>query len=200
ISTYSMLIFILLNAIIFIAMSALINPLCFYLSFPILLILGIYSLMKRFSSLSHLVLGLCLGISPIAGAIAVNGEIPLWSIPLCLGVLFWVAGFDLLYSLQDISHDKKEKLHSIPVCLGVKKTLHLSRFFHCLTLIFWALFIQQANLGAFMWIGLAIASIMLFYEQFLVTKNFHNIPRAFFTVNGWLGVIFLGFCMIDIIN
>lgn len=199
ISPFAMLIFIVINAFIFIAMGYLINPLCFYLSFPILLILASYSLMKRFSSLAHLVLGLSLGLAPIAGVVAVSGEILLWSVFLCIGVLFWVAGFDLLYALQDIAHDKQEGLYSIPSVFGVQKTLWISRVFHIFTLVFWGLFIQEAHLGVFMWVGLGISFVALSYEHFLVAKNFQNIPRAFFTINGYLGIVFLCFCVVDIV-
>lgn len=194
----AILFFIFINAVIFVCISYFINALCFYLSIPILAILASYSLFKRFSSLAHIVLGLSLGLAPIAGAIAASGEIPLWSIYLCIGVLFWVAGFDLLYALQDIEHDKKEGLHSIPSVFGVTKTLWLSRLFHLLTLVFWGLFIFEANLGLWMWIGLGISILALFFEQYLVSKNFHHIPRAFFTVNAYLGIALLGFCILDL--
>lgn len=200
ISPQAILIFICLNALVFVFMGYLINPLCFYLAFPILAILAGYSLMKRFSPLAHLVLGLSLGLAPIAGVAAVSGEIPLWAILLCVGVLFWVAGFDLLYSLQDIEHDKKEGLHSIPSKIGIPNTLYLSRIFHTLTLIFWALFIDKAELGNIMWVGFGIAVIALIYEHYLVSKNFQNIPKAFFTINGYLGIMFFGFCLLDIIS
>ena len=159
ISVNAMLLFIALNAIVFVVMGYAINLLCFYLSFPILIILASYSLMKRFSSAAHLVLGLSLGLAPIAGVAAVSGEIPLWSVYLCLGVLFWVAGFDLLYALQDIQHDKKEGLYSVPSVFGVQKTLWISRIFHCFTLMFWGLFIKEAELGVWMWIGLFLAVV-----------------------------------------
>lgn len=199
ISPFAILVFVAVNAVIFVFMGYLINPLCFYLSFPILCILALYSLMKRFSYLAHLVLGLSLGLAPIAGVAAVLGEVPLWAVYLCIGVLFWVAGFDLLYSLQDIEHDRSEKLYSIPSVFGVQKTLWISRVFHILTIIFWGLFIKEANLGLFMWIGLVVSSVALAYEQYLVSKNFLNIPRAFFNVNGYLGIVFFGFCILDVI-
>ncbi|PZT48842.1 4-hydroxybenzoate polyprenyltransferase [Helicobacter valdiviensis] len=199
ISPFAILVFVAVNAVIFVFMGYLINPLCFYLSFPILCILALYSLMKRFSYLAHLVLGLSLGLAPIAGVAAVLGEVPLWAVYLCIGVLFWVAGFDLLYSLQDIEHDRSEKLYSIPSVFGVQKTLWISRIFHILTIIFWGLFIKEANLGLFMWIGLVVSSVALAYEQYLVSKNFLNIPRAFFNVNGYLGIVFFGFCILDVI-
>lgn len=200
ISKGAMLLFIFVNASIFVAMGYVINPLCFYLSFPILIILASYSLMKRFSSAAHLVLGLSLGLAPIAGVAAVSGEIPLWSVYLCIGVLFWVAGFDLLYALQDINHDKKEGLYSVPSVFGAQKTLWISRIFHALTLIFWALFIKEAGLGMWMWIGLVVAVVALSVEQYLVSKNFEHIPRAFFTINGYLGIAFLGFCIVDFMS
>ena len=197
ISPKAMLLFIVVNALIFIAMGYVINPLCFYLSFPILIILASYSLMKRFSSIAHLVLGLSLGLAPIAGVAAVLGEIPLWSVYLCIGVLFWVAGFDLLYALQDIEHDKREGLYSIPSVFGVQKTLWFARIFHIFTLVFWWLFIKEAGLGIFMGIGLGVSCVFLCFEHYLVSKHFDNIPRAFFTLNGYLGIAFLGFCIAD---
>ncbi|MCM1224868.1 MAG: 4-hydroxybenzoate polyprenyltransferase [Lachnospiraceae bacterium] len=198
ISPQMILLFIAINAAIFVCMGYLINPLCFYLSFPILFILASYSLFKRFSSAAHLVLGLSLGLAPIAGVAATSGEIPLWSVYLCVGVLFWVAGFDLLYALQDIEHDKKEGLHSIPSVFGISKTLWISRFFHLLTIVFWGFFIMESHRGIFMWIGLTLCAVALFFEQYLVSKNFHNIPRAFFTINAYLGIAFLGFCILDL--
>ena len=108
------------------------------------------------------------------------------------------AGFDLLYALQDIEHDKKEGLYSVPSVFGIQKTLWLSRIFHLATIFFWALFIREAHLGLWMWIGLIVALFALCFEQYLVSQNFHNIPRAFFTVNGYLGIALLGFCIFDI--
>jgi len=83
-----------------------INDLAFYLSVPILIILGGYSLFKRFSPYAHLVLGVSLGLAPIAGVVAIQESIPMWSVLLSIGVMYWVAGFDLLYSLQDMEYDK----------------------------------------------------------------------------------------------
>jgi len=92
----AILIFTVVNAIIFIAVAYMINPLAFYLSVPILVVLGSYSYFKRFSSMAHVVLGVSLGLAPIAGVVAVQASIPAWSALLSLGVIFWVAGFDLL--------------------------------------------------------------------------------------------------------
>ncbi len=186
----SILIFTLVNAVAFVGVAYIINPLAFALSFPILLILGSYSYFKRFSSLAHIVLGVSLGLAPIAGVVAVSAEITVWSVLLSLGVLFWVAGFDLLYSLQDMEFDKEKGLHSIPSKYGADATLLLSLLFHILTILFWALFVWVAQLGFFANMAVVLSAVMLSYEHYLVRKDFTKIDRAFFTVNGYLGILF----------
>lgn len=195
-----MVAFIITNALTFISVAFLTNPLAFKLSVPILLIIGSYTLFKRFSSLAHIVLGISLGLAPIAGVVAVQGSITLWSIYLAIGVMFWVAGFDLLYSLQDIEFDKAQGLHSVPSRFGVRKTLWISKIFHALTIIFWILFIHESLLlGYIAYIGVFISTVLLAYEHYLVGKDFEKIDRAFFTVNGYLGFIFLTFVIFDIV-
>lgn len=186
----SILIFIGVNALVFIIVAYLINSLAFVLSFPILLILAAYSYFKRFSSLAHVILGISLGLAPIAGVVAVSETITPWSVMLSLGVIFWVAGFDLLYSLQDMEFDKANSLYSVPSRYGSDFTLFLSAFFHLLTVIFWALFAWCAELGFFAFVAVIASAVMLGYEHYLVRKDFTKIDRAFFTVNGYLGVVF----------
>lgn len=193
----SILIFIIVNALVFVVVAYMINSLAFYLSFPILFVLGSYSYFKRFSSLAHVVLGISLGLAPIAGVIAVSATIPAWSAILSLGVIFWVAGFDLLYSLQDIEFDKEKGLHSIPSVYGAEATLFISSLFHMLSVIFWALFAWVAGLGVFAFLAVIASAVMLGYEHYLVRKDFTKIDRAFFTINGYLGVAFLIFIIVD---
>ena len=200
VSTTQMLIFIAINAAIFIVVAYFINSLAFKLSVPILFVLGIYTLFKRFSALAHIVLGISLGLAPIAGAIAVLGDIPNWVVVLSIGVTFWVAGFDLLYSLQDIEFDKEHNLHSIPSRLGANNTLILAAIFHIITVVCWYYFANLANLGVFAYIAVAIAAIMLTYEHYLVRKDFTKIDRAFFTVNGYLGFVFFILVTVDVIS
>lgn len=197
ISSFSIAIFCAINALGFIATSYFINHLAFSLSVPFLLILGGYSLMKRFSALAHLVLGISLGLAPIAGVIAVSGEISAWSVILAVGVAFWVAGFDILYSLQDIEVDKREGLFSVPSRFGVRGALIFSRVFHIFAVLAWVWFGMSAGLGVFGFVGIGISAIMLCYEQYLVSKDFANIPKAFFVTNGYLGFILLGFVVLD---
>lgn len=193
----NLVIFIIINVAIFIISAYFINTLAFYLSFPILVVLGGYSVFKRFSHLAHLVLGLSLALAPIAGSVAVSESIPLWVVLLSLGVVFWVAGFDLLYSLQDIDFDIEHKLHSIPSKFGHLATFFISKLFHFLSILFWALFIYAANLGKFAWLGLLVSLVILYFEHRIVNKNFSLIDRAFFTLNGYLGIIFFILVLVD---
>ncbi len=198
VSPGAMLAFIALNGAVFIFVAYLINSLAFKLSVPILFILGIYTVFKRFSALAHLVLGVSLGLAPIAGAVAVLGAIPFWVVILSIGVTFWVAGFDLLYSLQDMEFDKEHNLHSIPSRLGAKNTLLLAALFHSVTVVCWYFFVKLANLHHFALLAVAIAAVMLFYEHYLVRKDFTKIDRAFFTVNGYLGFVFFILVVLDV--
>ena len=191
--------FILINALVFIVVAYFVNTLAFELSIPILLVLGAYTLFKRFSALAHLILGLSLGLAPIAGVVAVSGEITLWSVYLAIGVMFWVAGFDLLYSLQDMAFDKAHGLHSIPSKFGAKKTMWIARGFHLLAIVFWIAFVIRAELGIWAQIAVLLSAIMLSYEHYLVNKDFTKIDKAFFTVNGYLGFMFIVFIIIEVI-
>jgi len=193
----NMQLFIVLNALIFIGVAYAINPLAFSLSLPILIILGGYSLFKRFSPYAHLVLGLSLGLAPIAGVVAVLEAIPLWAVLLSLGVVFWVAGFDLLYSLQDMEYDTQNGLFSIPSQFGKEATLFISRIFHAQTVLFWFLFALSASLGWIAYLGVAVSAFILAWEHRIVLRDFTKIDRAFFTLNGYLGIIFFIFIVMD---
>jgi len=199
ISNATMLSFIVINGVGFVLVAYFINSLAFQLSFPILAILGIYTIFKRFSSLAHLVLGISLGLAPIAGEVAVSAEITPWSLYLSAGVVFWVAGFDLLYSLQDIAFDKEHGLHSIPSKYGAKKTMGIAKVFHALTILFWMAFVLSAELTFFAQLAVILSAIMLAYEHYLVNKDFTKIDRAFFTINGYLGIMFLFLIILEVL-
>ncbi len=193
----TILIFSVVNALVFIIVAYLINDLALKLAVPVLLVLGSYSYFKRFSELAHVVLGISLGLAPIAGVVAVEAAVPQWSVLLALGVMFWVAGFDLLYSLQDIDFDKTHGLHSVPSVYGPKATLFISTLFHLNTVLFWWMFVWAAGLGIFAWTAVGISALMLAYEHYIVRKDFRKIDRAFFTVNGYLGIVFLFLIIVD---
>jgi len=179
VSTAQMVIFIVINALLFIVVAYFVNTLAFQLAMPILLVLGAYTLFKRFSSMAHLILGVSLGLAPIAGVVAVSGEITLWSVYLATGVMFWVAGFDLLYSLQDMAFDKANNLHSIPSKFGANNTMWIARVFHFLAIIFWAYFVFTAQLGLWAQLAVLFSAIMLGYEHYIVNKDFTKIDKHF---------------------
>ncbi len=197
ISATQMLTFTIANALGFILIAYFVNDLALYLSLPILFIIGSYSYFKRFSYLAHIILGISLGLAPIAGVVTVLETIPLWTVFLSIGVMFWVAGFDLLYSLQDIEVDKKLNLHSIPSKFGAKNTMLISKVFHILTVIFWLLFVISSESSAFAYLAVVISAVMLAYEHYLVNKDFTKIDKAFFTVNGYLGIVFFVLIVLD---
>ena len=199
VSESTMIGFIVLNAGVFIWVAYLINSLALRLSIPILIILGAYTIFKRFSSLAHIILGVSLGLAPIAGEVAVAGTISTWSLFLAGGVVFWVAGFDLLYSLQDIEFDKEHNLHSIPSKFGAKNTMHIAKLFHTLTIVLWIFFVIFAELTFFSQLAVILSAIMLTYEHYLINKDFTKIDKAFFTVNGYLGIIFLILIILEVL-
>jgi 4-hydroxybenzoate polyprenyltransferase len=191
IKAQSALFFVILNAVFFIITTFFINKLCFYLSpIALLTILG-YSYTKRFTALCHLILGLGLSLAPLGAYLAVTAQFNVLPILFSIAVLFWVGGFDIIYSLQDQSFDKEQKLHSVPVWLGKKQALHLSKFFHLITffaLLYSAIFYDFGNLY---WIGLSIFSVLLIYQHSLIKYNdLSKINLAFFTTNGVASVIF----------
>jgi len=191
--------FIVINALAFVLVAYFVNTLALKLSLPILAVLAAYTYFKRFSALAHLILGISLGLAPIAGVVAVSGTVTLWSVLLATGVMFWVAGFDLLYSLQDMEFDKKHDLHSIPSRFGAVNTMRIARGFHLLTVLFWYLFVNSAGLGIWAYVAVIFAALMLGYEHYLVNKDFTKIDKAFFTVNGYLGFVFLILIILEVI-
>lgn len=197
ISEKAMLIFVSINAILFILVAYFVNNLALILSLPILAIIASYSYFKRFSYLAHIILGISLALAPIAGVVAVSETIPFWVILLSIGVMFWVAGFDLLYSLQDIDVDKKLGLHSIPSVFGAQKTMLFSKVFHFLTVVFWLLFVIYSSGSYFAYLAVIIGALMLSYEHYIVSKDFRKIDKAFFTVNGYLGIVFFFLILLD---
>ncbi len=199
VSDAQMLIFILVNAFLFILVSFNINMLAFKLSIPILLVLGAYTFFKRFSALAHLVLGVSLGLAPIAGVVSVSAEITPWSVYLALGVMFWVAGFDLLYSLQDMEFDKANNLHSIPSKFGIKNTMRIAILFHSLAVLFWAYFVFNTGLGIWAKFAILVSALILAYEHYIVNKDFTKIDKAFFTVNGYLGFVFIFLIILEVL-
>lgn len=174
---------------LFLAAAWMLNPLCFALAPLAILVLAGYSYTKRFTALSHLILGLSLGLAPIGAWIAVQGRVAAPVLILGLGVLFWVAGFDILYALQDVDFDRRVGLFSIPARLGVDASLWVARGFHLVTLGCLALLAPLFQLGAVYQGGLAAAGLFLAYEHWLVYRyGLAKLNLAFFNMNGFLSI------------
>ena len=199
ISPRSAMLFVILNSILFIITTALINTLCLALSpIALLVVLG-YSFTKRFTYLSHVFLGLGLALAPIGAYLAVTGEFALLPLLFSFCVLFWVAGFDIIYALQDIEFDRKENLKSIPATLGARNSLVLSAFFHLIALV---MLIVAGLIGPFdliYWIGLAIFTLLITYQHIIVKpSDFSRVNLAFATLNGFASILFACFVIADL--
>lgn len=181
-------------SIIFVFGAYQLNWTCFLLSPVALAVIFFYSLTKRFTWASHLFLGVALSLAPIGAWLAVTGSPLDWKdliIPLCLGlaVVFWLAGFDIIYSLQDREFDRAQGLHSIPVRFGVAGALRLSSFFHLCTIVFLALVGLAAQAGVIYWIGcMAVSAVLLWEHRIVRPDDLSRINRAFFDFNAYVSI------------
>lgn len=186
--------------LLFIVFAGMLNRLCLFISPLALLIIFGYSYTKRFTNLSHLVLGLSLALSPIGAWIGVTGEIDIAPFILALAVLLWTAGFDIVYACQDLQHDIKAGLYSIPKKIGIKNSLILSSILHFLMVIVLFLFMYFARLNFVYFGGVCFVSIMLVYEHSLIKPHdLSKISLAFFTVNGIISMILMVATLVDVV-
>lgn len=186
------------SSLAFIAATWWINLLCFLLSPVALFLIFLYSLTKRFTHFTQLFLGLALAVAPVGAWLAVTGAFAWPPLLLAAGVLFWVAGFDLIYASQDAVFDKKEGLHSMVVWLGVDRSLQLALTFHIVMWIFLGAFGLAAGLGLFYGFALVLVAGCLFFEhRIAATRDLSRINDAFFTANAVVGVIFLAAVMLE---
>jgi 4-hydroxybenzoate polyprenyltransferase len=184
--------YIVLSLLLLLYAAYRLNPLCLRLAPVAIFFLLLYSYCKRFTALAHIVLGVCLAAAPIGAWIAIRGAIELPPLLLGAAVLFWVAGFDILYALQDLEFDKKAGLHSIPVRLGIRGSLLLARMFSALTIVFLIWLTLLLQLGTPFRCGIAAAALLLCYEHWLVRDgDLAKLDLAFFTMNGYVSVIIL---------
>ena len=177
--------FVALASVAFVAAAAQLNPLCLKLS-PLALAIALgYSFTKRFTALSHLVLGAVLGIAPAAAWIAIRGTIDPAILLLSAAVTLWTAGFDIIYSCQDVEFDRSAGLHSLPARFGIAKALLVSRI--ALLAAAW----RAMGLGLVAMGGIAVVAALLVYEQSLVrSDDMSRVDAAFFAINGWVSVLF----------
>lgn len=192
--------FIAAATLLLLIAAKMLNPLCLKLSPVAIFFLVLYSFCKRFTALAHVVLGICLAAAPMGAWIAIRGSIDAPALILGGIVLFWVAGFDILYALQDLEFDRRAGLHSIPVALGVKGSLWAARLFHLamLGLLLW-LFVAM-HLGVLFLVGIMVAGAMLLYEHLLLKDgNLDKLDAAFFNMNGYISIAILAFTAADLL-
>jgi 4-hydroxybenzoate polyprenyltransferase len=194
-------VFLVASILVFVAAAASLNRLALALSPVALGLLLAYSYTKRFTALSHLVLGLCLGIAPVGAWIAVRGSVETLPILLGLAVLFWTAGFDVIYSLQDEAHDRRVGLRSIPARLGARGALVVSALFHLvmagLLLAVWRL----SGGGVLLLAGIAATAAALVYQHAIVRPgDLSRVDAAFFTANGFVSVTLAACGIADVLT
>ena len=192
-------VFVSISAAVLVLAAWQLNPLCFKLS-PLALALALgYSYTKRFTALSHVVLGTVLGVAPAAAWIAVRGTLDPAILLLALAVTLWTSGFDIIYSCQDVAFDRSAGLHSIPARLGVARALLVSRLLHVGMVVCLLGMWLNMGLGLIALLGVVTMAGLLVYEQSLVSADdLSRVDAAFFTVNGWASVLFAAFWAVDL--
>jgi 4-hydroxybenzoate polyprenyltransferase len=191
--------FVVVSSAVFVFAAGRLNPLCLHLAPLALAIVFVYSFTKRFTAFSHLILGFSLGIAPAAAWIAVRGSLDPRILWLTAAVTFWTAGFDIIYSCQDYDFDVAEDLFSVPRKLGIARALRVAQLFHILMVACLLALVHELHLGALALSGVAAIVALLIYEHSLVKPNdLSRVNAAFFTINGYVSVLFFLFWAADI--
>jgi len=192
-------VFIFLSVLLLMLSAAKLNSLCLKLSPVLLLLLFSYSYTKRFTWMSHVVLGLCLGAAPLAAWVAVTGAFDPRILAVSFAVLCWVAGFDVLYALQDIEFDRSMGLHSIPRFLGVGRSLWMARAFHFAMAALLLLGYHIFKLGWWYLVGWGLCAAVLMYEHAILSEDdLSRLNVAFFNLNGVVSIALCLFTYLDL--
>lgn len=194
------MVFIVISIMLMLVAAAMLNLLCLKLAPIALFFLVLYSYCKRFTSMAHVVLGICLAAAPIGAWVAIRGSLEIPALVLGSVVLFWVAGFDILYALQDLDFDRQAGLHSIPVVLGVRGSILAARVFHLVMIVLMIALAGIMGLGWSFKIGILIALFMLLYEHWLIRDgNLEKLDAAFFNMNGYISVAIFCCTALDVL-
>ena len=192
--------FTLAASVLFLFASWELNALCFRLAPVALAVVFAYSFTKRFTHLSHIVLGFALGIAPAAAWIAVRGSLDPRILWLTAAVTFWTAGFDIIYSCQDYEFDCDLQLYSVPRLVGIGKALTIARGLHVVMIVSLLILVWQLRLGMLSVAGVAAIAGLLVYEHGIVkADDLSRVNAAFFTMNGWVSVLFFVFWAADVL-
>jgi len=191
--------FVAISSLVFVLAARALNPLCLKLAPVALALVFFYSYTKRFTSFSHLILGLSLGVAPAAAWIGVTGSLDPRILWLTAAVTFWTAGFDVIYSCQDYEFDRSAGLYSLPRQFGIAGALWIARLFHIAMIGCLVALAVSFQLGWLSLAGIGAVVLLLFYEHSLVKANdLSRVNAAFFTVNGYVSVLFFLFWAADI--
>jgi len=197
----SVIVFSLISLTVFLIAVYNLAPICRYLWPFVVIPFVIYPYTKRFTWLSHFILGLCLGLAPVGAWIAVTNSVNNIE-PFLLGaaVLCWVAGFDIFYAIQDMNFDQKYRLYSIPANFGIRTSLVLTKLLHFTAISFLVWTGTRLDLGIFYFIGVFIAGVLLAYENSIIKPNdLSKLNMAFFTMNGVISVLMFCFVAMEVI-
>ena len=192
--------FVVVTSAILIFAAYKLNPLAFYLSPLALGIVFLYSFSKRFTRWSHVALGVAMGIAPAAAWIAVRGSLDPRILILTGAVIFWGAGFDILYACQDYEHDCSAGVYSVPKAFGIRSALGIARLFHLATVFLLAWMVVAFGLGKIAAAGVIFVALLLVYEHSLVKHDdLSRVNAAFFTMNGLVSMAFFFFVAVDLL-
>lgn len=187
---FNVVVFVSVNAAIFIASAAMINQMALLFSPLVIILLLSYSYTKRFTWLCHFFLGMVIGLAPVGGWIAVSGQLAWAPFTLMGALMFYIAGFDILYATQDAEFDRIHNLHSIPAQFGIHAALWFARVSHLISLFFFIVVGSSFNLGLIYWIGVFIIALLMIYENSLVhPDDLSKVNIAFFHVNSIISVL-----------
>lgn len=196
----SVIIFSLISLTVFLVAVYNLAPVCRYLWPFVVIPFVIYPYTKRFTYLSHFILGLCLGLAPVGAWIAVTNSVSIEPFLLGAAVLCWVAGFDIFYAIQDMNFDQKYRLYSIPANFGIRTSLVLTKLLHSTAISFLVWTGIRLDLGIFYFIGVFIAGVLLAYENSIIKPNdLSKLNMAFFTMNGVISVLMFCFVAMEVI-
>lgn len=185
---------------VFLAVCALLSPLCLLLAPLALVPITIYPYGKRFTWACHAILGLAQAVAPVGAWIAVTGSWSWAAVALGLGVGLWIGGFDLIYALQDVEADRANGVYSFPARFGARAALRLSTATHVITFALFGMFGALEGFGGFWYAGLAATAAAFCYEHAVVRPDdLSRVNRAFFTANGFVGIALFGFALLDLI-
>jgi 4-hydroxybenzoate polyprenyltransferase len=178
------LVFVVLSSLVFVGAAALLSPLCFWLSFPVLGVLFFYSYTKRFTPYCHLVLGFAISLAPVGAWVALTGTLNWGIVFLGAALWFYIAGFDILYACQDIGFDREQGLFSLPAHLGAARAMRISALFHgifmaCLV----AVYLSFGMHPVFLIFWIAIAGLIVLEHRLVKPGDLSRIDMAFFHVN-----------------